>query len=69
MLADLLKWLVWISKIRGGVEHITQIKAIIKAGIPVMGHIGLKPQSVLVDSGYKIHGKTLSSALKIYYDI
>ena len=55
-------------KLEGGVEHITQIKAIIKAGIPVMGHIGLKPQSVLVDSGYKIHGKTLNSALKIYQD-
>ena len=55
-------------KLEGGVEHITQIKAIIKAGIPVMGHIGLKPQSVLVDSGYKIHGKTLNSALKIYND-
>lgn len=55
-------------KLEGGVEHIAQIKAIIKAGIPVMGHIGLKPQSVLVDSGYKIHGKTLNSALKIYQD-
>ena len=55
-------------KLEGGVEHIAQIKAIIKAGIPVMGHIGLKPQSVLVDSGYKIHGKTLDSALKIYHD-
>ena len=55
-------------KLEGGIEHITQIKAIIKAGIPVMGHIGLKPQSVLVDSGYKIHGKTLNSALKIYND-
>ena len=55
-------------KLEGGVEHIAQIKAIIKAGIPVMGHIGLKPQSVLVDSGYKIHGKTLSGALKIFHD-
>ena len=55
-------------KLEGGVEHIAQIKAIIKAGIPVMGHIGLKPQSVLVDSGYKIHGKTLNSALKIFHD-
>ena len=55
-------------KLEGGVEYITQIKAIIKAGIPVMGHIGLKPQSVLVDSGYKIHGKTLNGALKIFRD-
>ncbi len=55
-------------KLEGGVEYITRIKAIIKAGIPVMGHIGLKPQSVLVDSGYKRHGKTLNSALKIFHD-
>ena len=55
-------------KLEGGVEYIAQIKAIIKAGIPVMGHLGLKPQSVLIDSGYKIHGKTLNSALKIFHD-
>ena len=55
-------------KLEGGIEHITQIKAFIIARIPVMGHIGVKPQSFLVDSGYKIHGKTLNSALKIYHD-
>ena len=55
-------------KLEGGVEYLEQIKEIIKAGIPVMGHIGLKPQSVLVDSGYKIHGKTFNGALKIYND-
>ena len=55
-------------KLEGGVEHIEQIQAVIRAGIPVMGHVGLKPQSVLVDSGYKIHGKTLNSALKIFHD-
>ncbi len=55
-------------KLEGGVEYLKQIKEIIKAGIPVMGHIGLKPQSILVDSGYKIHGKTFSGALKIFKD-
>ena len=43
-------------KLEGGVEYIEQITAIINAGIPVMGHIGLKPQSILIESGYKIHG-------------
>jgi len=55
-------------KLEGGVEYINQIKEIIKAGIPVMGHIGLTPQSVLQESGYKIKGKTSNEALKIYQD-
>ena len=55
-------------KLEGGVEYVEQIKEIIKAGIPVMGHIGLKPQSVLADSGYKIHGKTFEDAIKIFED-
>ena len=55
-------------KLEGGLEYIEQITAIIKAGIPVMGHIGLKPQSVLIESGYKIHGKNYQAALKIYND-
>ena len=55
-------------KLEGGIEYIEQVSAIITAGIPVMGHIGLKPQSVLIESGYKIQGKTSDSALKIYQD-
>ena len=55
-------------KLEGGVEYLPQIKSIIQAGIPVMGHIGLKPQSILTDSGYKIHGKKFNDALKIYED-
>jgi len=55
-------------KHEGGIEYLPQIKSIIQAGIPVMGHIGLKPQSILTDSGYKIHGKKFDDALKIYED-
>ena len=55
-------------KLEGGIEYLDQVSAIITAGIPVMGHIGLKPQSVLIESGYKIQGKTSDSALKIYQD-
>ena len=55
-------------KLEGGEEYIAQISGIIQAGIPVMGHLGLQPQSILIDSGYKIHGKDVSSALKIYKD-
>ena len=55
-------------KLEGGIEYINQIKEIIKSGIPVMGHIGLTPQSVLQESGYKIQGKKSEDAFKIYKD-
>ena len=52
-------------KLEGGLEIIPQIKKIISSGIPVMGHVGLTPQSVNMFSGYKVQGKNLSSAQKI----
>lgn len=55
-------------KLEGGREYVNQVKAIITAGIPVIGHVGLKPQSVLIESGYKIQGKNSQSALNIYKD-
>ena len=55
-------------KLEGGSAVKSSIKKIVDAGIPVMGHIGLKPQSILIESGYKIHGKTTESALNIYKD-
>lgn len=45
-------------KLEGGVDMRHQIEAIRAAGIEVMGHIGLQPQSVLKDGGYKVKGKT-----------
>lgn len=45
-------------KLEGGVDMTGQIAAIVAAGIPVMGHIGLLPQSVEKDGGYKIKGRT-----------
>ena len=55
-------------KLEGGREYVDQIINIVRAGIPVMGHIGLMPQSVLQDSGYKIQGKTAEKAINIYKD-
>lgn len=48
-----------------GAAYIEAIKKIIKAGIPVMGHLGFTPQSVNQLGGYKIQGKTKKSKLKI----
>jgi 3-methyl-2-oxobutanoate hydroxymethyltransferase len=44
-------------KLEGGVAHLPEINAIRAAGIPVMGHIGMLPQSVKEEGGYKIKGK------------
>jgi 3-methyl-2-oxobutanoate hydroxymethyltransferase len=44
-------------KLEGGVRSATQIKAIVEAGIPVMGHIGFTPQSVNTLGGFKVQGR------------
>lgn len=45
-------------KLEGGVSMISQVRAIIDAGIPFVGHIGMLPQSVKEEGGYKKKGKT-----------
>lgn len=45
-------------KIEGGKERAAMVELLTKNGIPVMGHIGLKPQFVRSDGGYKVKGKT-----------
>ena len=45
-------------KLEGGVDMQAQIRAITDAGIAVMGHIGLMPQSAIKEGGFKIKGKT-----------
>ena len=55
-------------KLEGG-EHIKlNIQALVKHGIPVLGHVGLMPQSVNQTSGYKLQGKTDQDAEKIIRD-
>jgi 3-methyl-2-oxobutanoate hydroxymethyltransferase len=44
-------------KLEGGREMLPQIRAIIVAGIPVCGHLGMLPQSVVKEGGYRIKGK------------
>ena len=55
-------------KLEGGVEISRQIKKIVSCGIPVMGHVGLTPQSVNLLSGHLVQGKDVSSAQKILDD-
>lgn len=55
-------------KLEGGREYADRIKAIVEAGIPVVAHIGLTPQSVNALGGFKVQGKTLSKGLKLFSD-
>jgi 3-methyl-2-oxobutanoate hydroxymethyltransferase len=55
-------------KLEGGATVCEQIKAIVKAQIPVMGHIGLTPQSVNMFGGFKVQGKTEELAKSIIED-
>lgn len=55
-------------KVEGGVKMAEKIKAIAEAGIPVVGHIGLMPQSVLQMGGYKVQGKEKVQADMILED-
>jgi len=55
-------------KLEGGVSHIPQIEAILAAGIPVMGHIGMLPQSVREEGGYKVKGRTQAEAEALLRD-
>lgn len=55
-------------KLEGGKERVNTIKAIVDAGIPVMGHIGLTPQSVHQFGGFKAQGKTGEKAKKLVED-
>lgn len=55
-------------KLEGGRERVPAIKAIVSAGIPVMGHIGLTPQSVHQLGGWKVQGKTAEAARRLIED-
>ena len=55
-------------KLEGGRAVADRVRAISGAGIPVMGHIGLTPQSVSSLGGYKVQGKTAVAAHTLYQD-
>jgi 3-methyl-2-oxobutanoate hydroxymethyltransferase len=49
-------------KLEGGQAVLAQVEKIVSAGIPVMGHLGLTPQSVLAMGGYRVQGRTHRAA-------
>lgn len=55
-------------KLEGGRERLTAIEAIIGAGIPVQGHLGLTPQSVHQLGGFRAQGKSASAAKRLVED-
>ncbi len=55
-------------KLEGGITVADKIRSIVNCGIPVMGHIGLTPQSINQLGGYKIQGKTPEAAARLLED-
>jgi 3-methyl-2-oxobutanoate hydroxymethyltransferase len=55
-------------KLEGAGEMLPRVRAIIAAGIPVIGHVGLLPQSVVTPDGYRAQGRDAEQALKIIAD-
>jgi 3-methyl-2-oxobutanoate hydroxymethyltransferase len=55
-------------KLEGGQEMAATVNAIVKAGIPVFGHIGLTPQTAGMLGGFKVQGKSLDAARKVMDD-
>ncbi|MGQ9468460.1 MAG: 3-methyl-2-oxobutanoate hydroxymethyltransferase [Nitrososphaerales archaeon] len=55
-------------KLEGGIMIKDTVKAITDAGIPVMGHVGLAPQTATFLSGYRVQGKEAMKAMKIIQD-
>ena len=55
-------------KLEGGREVAETVRAIVETGIPVMGHIGLQPQTTVLQEGYKVQAKTKDAALELIED-
>ncbi|HOE26226.1 MAG: 3-methyl-2-oxobutanoate hydroxymethyltransferase [Candidatus Aureabacteria bacterium] len=55
-------------KIEGGEESAPEIRAVVRAGVPVLGHIGLTPQDILVLGGYRVQGRGDDAARRVEAD-
>jgi 3-methyl-2-oxobutanoate hydroxymethyltransferase len=57
-----------VVKLEAGGTSVERARAIVRSGIPVMGHVGLTPQSATALGGYRTQGKTLQGAIKLCED-
>jgi 3-methyl-2-oxobutanoate hydroxymethyltransferase len=55
-------------KVEGAGPTLSRVQALVGAGVPVMGHIGLTPQSATMLGGFKAQGRTSEKALRLYED-
>lgn len=55
-------------KLEGGSKRVQTIRALVDCDIPVMGHLGLTPQSVNIMGGFKVQGRTATDALRLLDD-
>ncbi|MBA3830992.1 MAG: 3-methyl-2-oxobutanoate hydroxymethyltransferase [Chthoniobacterales bacterium] len=55
-------------KLEGGLSHAAQIEAIVREKIPLMAHIGMLPQSVREEGGYKVKGRSAAEAERLLAD-
>lgn len=55
-------------KLEGGASHVPQIQALVAAEIPVVAHIGMQPQRVRIEGGYRVKGKTPEEAAGLLAD-
>jgi 3-methyl-2-oxobutanoate hydroxymethyltransferase len=55
-------------KLEGGVDAAETIRRIVSVGIPVVGHVGLLPQSVHAMGGFRVQGKTMETAAAVLAD-
>ena len=56
-------------KLEGGVRVAASVRALVEAGIPVMGHVGMTPQSVNVFGGFKVQGRTEAAARTLLEEV
>ena len=55
-------------KLEGGASHVAQIEAIVRQNIPLMAHIGMLPQNVRQEGGYKVKGRSPAEAERLLAD-
>jgi 3-methyl-2-oxobutanoate hydroxymethyltransferase len=57
-----------VVKLEGGQDFAPTVRAIVKAGIPVVGHIGITPQSAAMSGGFKVQGTEVTTARRLIED-